>query len=60
MHVKVKYEQQSATLASVIVKGDQPAFLGRDWLDTIRLNWREIFSDKAEGGASVPDVEAVL
>lgn len=60
VNVNARYEQQTAKLPLVIVKGDRPALLGRDWLDTIRLNWGEIFAVKAAGGVSVPGVEAVL
>ncbi|XP_058880316.1 uncharacterized protein K02A2.6-like [Acipenser ruthenus] len=44
VRVPVKYEDQSATLPLVIVKGDRPALLGRNWLRKICLNWASIFS----------------
>ena len=40
--VDVKYEQQTAHLPLLVVKGDGPSLLGRNWLKVIRLNWSEI------------------
>lgn len=60
VHVNARCEQQTARLPLVIVKRDRAALPGRDWLDTVRLNWRDIFAVRATCGASAPDVEAVL
>lgn len=60
MHLNARYEQQIAKLPLVILKGDRPALLGRDWLYIIRLHFREIFSVTAAGGSSSRDVEVVL
>ena len=40
--VETDYEGQTATLPLVIVKGEGPIFLGRNWLSQIRLNWNKI------------------
>ena len=40
--VNVEYENQSAKLILTVVAGDGPSLLGRNWLQLIRLNWREI------------------
>ena len=40
--VPVSYEDQSATLPLVVVKGNCPALFGRNWLKTIQLNWSRI------------------
>ena len=36
------YEGQTATLPLVVVKGDGPTLLRRNWLGQIRLNWSKI------------------
>lgn len=41
--VPVKYEGQKKNLNALIVKGDGPNLLGRDWLEEIRLDWNTIF-----------------
>lgn len=40
--VKVQYEGQSATLPLLVVKGNGPMLLGRNWLGTIKINWYDI------------------
>ena len=40
--VKVAYEGQTGTLPLVIVKGEGPTLLGRNWLSQIRLTWSKI------------------
>ena len=40
--VSVKYKGQAAQLPLMIVKGDSPSLLRRNWLDLIQLDWREI------------------
>ena len=40
--VHVAYEGQTATLPLVVVKGDGPTLMGRNWLGQIRLNWSKI------------------
>ena len=42
IEVNVEYENQSAKLILTVVAGDGPSLLGRNWLQLIRLNWREI------------------
>ena len=42
--VSVEYGTQKCKLPVVIVKGDKPALLGRNWLEKIKLDWGEIFS----------------
>ncbi len=58
--MNAKYEQQTAQLPLVIVKGDGPALLGCDWLDNLRLDRRKRFSVRATGSAGDAAVEAVL
>ncbi|XP_053278106.1 uncharacterized protein K02A2.6-like [Pleuronectes platessa] len=40
--VTVKLNKQKVKLPLYIVKGSQPALLGRTWLEKIKLNWQEI------------------
>ncbi|KAI4895153.1 hypothetical protein NFI96_009265 [Prochilodus magdalenae] len=58
--VKVKYEDQRANLPLVIVRGDRPALLGRNWLSQLKLNWKGIFSVASARGAVDLELEAVL
>ena len=39
---KVVYESQVAQLPLIVVEGNGPSLLGRDWLKCITLNWHEI------------------
>ena len=47
--VKVTYEGQVATLPLVIVGGDGPTLFGRNWLQTLCLNWSKIHSVLSTG-----------
>ena len=40
--VQVSYENQSAVLPLVVVKGEGPTLFGRNWLEKIKLNWHSI------------------
>ncbi len=42
LQVHVEYDGQTAQLTLIIVKGDGPTLLGRDWLSAIRLDWPQI------------------
>ena len=42
--VRVGYAGQEHTLSLVVVDGKGPALFGRNWLQTIKLNWAEIKS----------------
>lgn len=41
--VCVKYSNQETTLPLLVVKGDRPSLLGRNWLEEIRLNRPDLF-----------------
>ena len=41
--VSVSYGQQKANLSAIVVQGDRPALLGRNWLQNIKLDWHSIF-----------------
>ena len=47
--VQIAYEGQTATLPLVIVKGEGPTLLGRNWLSQIRLNWSKIHYTTSPG-----------
>ena len=40
--VNVVYKQQSARLPLLVVQGDGPSLLGRNWLSQLKLDWQEI------------------
>ena len=40
--IKVQYGNQAADLHLLVVEGNGPSLLGRDWLRKLQLNWREI------------------
>lgn len=50
----VSYDQGPIhTMELIIVKGDKPSLLGRDWLSHIKLNWVDVFSvNEKDGGDS--------
>jgi hypothetical protein len=54
--VPVVYGERSLQLSLIIVKGDCPALLGRDWLRHIRLDWKNIFADYRCSSQSVNKV----
>ncbi len=56
----MQYEKQNVTLPLVIVKGERPALLGRNWLEKIQLDWPNIFTVEKAEVASDPAVKAVL
>ena len=43
-HGSVQYENQELTLPVIVVTGNRPALLGRNWLERLKLNWRNVFS----------------
>ncbi|VDH91520.1 Hypothetical predicted protein [Mytilus galloprovincialis] len=42
--VNVNYKKESAKLPLLIVKRKGPNLLGRDWLNKLQLDWKDIFS----------------
>ena len=43
MDVIVEYSGETATLPLLVVKGEGPSLLGRNWLGALKLDWHEIF-----------------
>ena len=46
--VKVQHLQQEEQLSLVVVAGEGPSLLGRDWLSKLKLNWKSIFSNQIQ------------
>ena len=42
LNVQASYEGQNKVVQIHVVKGDGPSLLGRDWLQSIKLNWAQI------------------
>ena len=42
VQVQVSHETQTATLPLVVVEGNGPTLMGRNWLSKIKLNWSKI------------------
>ena len=43
IRVSVKYEDQESLLPLLIVEGDGPGLLGRNWLSHLKINWYKYF-----------------
>ena len=56
--VQVQYCQQSKTLPLIVVTGNGPSLLGRNWLEHIRLDWKKIGSIAA--GPKPESLEALV
>ena len=41
-NVNVSFQEQHKQLQLLVVRGNGPSLLGRDWLSKIRLNWEEL------------------
>ena len=59
LQVDVQYHQQSTTLPLVVVAGEGPSLFGRNWLESIRLNWHQICAISTSS-ASVGSLESLL
>ena len=42
INVDAQYENQKASLNLVIVQGNRPTLMGRDWLRHFRLDWTQL------------------
>ena len=43
-NVRVTYEDQDVTLPLLVTEGKGPSLIGRNWLSSLRLNWKAIFT----------------
>ena len=60
LHVRVQYRDQFAKLVLVVVEGNSPSLLGRNWLKYLRLNWSRIAQLHSTRLNSVLDQHKVL
>ena len=44
LNVRVQYEDQLKKLVLVVTAGNGPSLFGRNWLNHIKLNWKELFA----------------
>jgi hypothetical protein len=61
--VVVRYNDVSKLLSAIVVKGDGPCLLGRDWLAHFKLNWSQIFqvrSAPTRQSGPVPELDKIL
>lgn len=56
----VQYGDQKATMPLIIVKGNRPALFGRNWLEKLKLDWKNIFTLGKETKHGDPELQAVL
>ena len=42
--LSVSYEDQRVKLPILVIKGEGPPLIGRNWLNSLKLNWRNLFS----------------
>ena len=58
----VRYKGRTPVmLRMIVVKGDGPSLLGRDWLKHLKLDWSEIFSlHSSNGTVENSDLEQIL
>ena len=45
--VMVDYKNQKEKLHLLIVEGDGPSLIGRDWLQNLRLEWNYLNNEKS-------------
>ena len=56
IQVAVTYEQQRHDLSLLVVEGDTPSLLGRDWLMKFWLDWKELLTVRATSAATLEQV----
>ena len=55
--IPVKYKGQQRDLQAVVIKGDRPNLLGRNWLKELKMDWEEICHLDLKG---MPAVKSIL
>ena len=56
LNMRVRYGNQKQKLVLVVVAGDGPSLLGRNWLKYLRLDWSNIFAVRAARISLVDDL----
>ena len=49
LQAKVQYGQQAKSLVLIVVAGDGPSLMGRNWLQHIQLDWKNIKAIAMDG-----------
>ena len=44
LNIKVQYKDQSKKWVLMVTAGNGPCLLGRNWLNHINLNWKQLFA----------------
>ena len=57
--VDISHEDENRNFSAIVVEGDGPNLMGRDWLTEIRLNWHEIFTHSGESDL-LKDYESIF
>ena len=50
VQVEVEHQEERKEVPLIVVHGDGPSFLGRDWLAHLKLDWSTIFQVNSERG----------
>ena len=58
--LSVCYEDQRIKLPILVIKGEGPPLIGRNWLNSLKLNWRNLFSLNTPVNSLVTQYEEVF
>ena len=56
LHVHVEYKDQRAPLVLLVVDGDGPTLMGRNWMPYIRLDWKNIHTIQESPHSAVEEL----
>ena len=60
VEVPVQYNGKMQNLSALVVQGNGPSLVGRDWLSKVRLDWHEIFYENLELANQKGELETIL
>ena len=60
LHAQVKYKDQIKSLSLIVVAGNGPSLLGRNWLQHIQLDWKQIGAMTVDNTASNDTLQSLL